>query len=106
MDLENLKKKNTGIGSSRFFIIYFFSENCLSKTGIVIFNCKCSHNQPMYRLKKSSQLFCKYLHNSATKHLICRTQDLNLFHLKKSWGVSRNFWLCLIVRKESKKTHF
>jgi hypothetical protein len=36
--------------------------------------------------KKSSQLFRKYLQNSATKHLICRTQDLNFFQLKNLGG--------------------
>jgi len=53
--------------------------------------------------KKSSQLFRKYLQNSATKHLICRTQDLNFFQLKKSWGVSRTFGYVSLSEKRAKK---
>jgi len=53
--------------------------------------------------KKSSQLFCKYLHNSATKHLICRTQDLNFFQLKNLWGVSRTFGYVSLSEKRAKK---
>jgi hypothetical protein len=55
----------------------------------------------IYRFKKSSQLFqifCKYLHNSATKHLICRAQDLNFFQLKNS----RTFGYVSLSEKRAK----
>jgi len=53
--------------------------------------------------KKSSQLFCKYLHNSATKHLICRTQDLNFFHLKNLGGFRETFGYVSLSEKRAKK---
>merc|ERR1712043_130339 len=72
-------KKNTGIGSSRFFYNLFFSVKTVSQTGIVIFNCKCSHNQPMYRLKKVHNYFVNIYKNSATKHLNLQNPRFEFF---------------------------
>ena len=62
----------------------------------------------IYRFKKSSQLFqifCKYLHNSATKHLICRAQDLNFFQLKNIGGF-RELLAMSHCQKREQKTYF
>ena len=52
--------------------------------------------------KKSSQLFRKYLHNSATKHLICRTQDLNFFQLKNLGGFRELLAMSHCQKREQK----
>merc|ERR1719464_266313 len=66
-------------------------------------DCKTSNNQPMYRLKKSSQLFRKCLQNSATKHLNLQNPRFEFFQLKKSWGVSRTFGYVSLSEKRAKK---
>jgi len=52
--------------------------------------------------KKSSQLFRKYLQNSATKHLICRTQDLTFFQLKNLGGFRELLAMSHCQKREQK----